>query len=139
MLPRDQRLRLDREFQRVYRRGRSWGHPLLVLHVLPADSSRRLGISVSKKVGGAVVRNRVRRRLREILRAALPGTRSGFDLILVARAAAAKATFAELAEAVQSLVQRARLSRPPEEGEDAPYRLPEGGPTSRRAGRGAVA
>jgi ribonuclease P protein component len=139
MLPRDQRLRLDREFQRVYRRGRSWAHPLLVLHVLPGVAARRLGISVSKKVGGAVVRNRVRRRLREIVRAALPGTRSGFDLTLVGRAASAEASFQELAEAVWSLLQRARLPREPEEPVDARYRLPEAGAGSRRGAREARA
>ena len=137
MLPRDQRLRAHRDFQRVYRYGRSWAHPLLAAHVLPQPQGCRVGISVSKKVGKAVRRNRVRRRLRELLRAALPEWKTGFDLVVVARAAAAEAEFAALGEALQELARRARLLREPEAPAETLYTLPAGGRPP-RGGRGST-
>jgi ribonuclease P protein component len=127
MLPAPNRLRLNREFQRVYRHGRSWAHPLLALHVLQRPSGKRAGISVSKKVGKAVQRNGVRRRLREVLRARLPHWKDGFDVILVARAPAAAAEFGALGGAVEELARRARLAREPEAPSDTPFIMPSGG------------
>ena len=127
MLPRHQRLRSNQQFQVVYRRGRSWAHPLAALHVTQQPCAQRVGISVSKKVGGAVERNRVRRRIREIVRAQLPGWKDGFDAVLVLRRDAAQAEFAELARAVQELAKRARLVREPEAPLDTLYTLPASG------------
>src|SRR5688572_20038901 len=115
MLPRPNRLRRRDEFQATYRRGRSWAHPLLALHVLPRQKGVRIGVTVSKKVGGAVVRNRVRRRLREAIRLRLPQWRSGFDLVVVARTAAAEASFDALGVVIDELAKRARLVREPDD------------------------
>lgn len=131
MLPRDLRLRAHSDFQQVYRSGRSWAHPLLVLHVLPRPEGRRIGISTSKKVGKAVQRNRVRRRLREIVRAALPDWKTGFDVVVAARSAAAEADFAALQDALQELARRARLLREPEAPPETLYTLPAGGRPAR--------
>src|SRR5205807_9346490 len=114
MLPRDQRLKARQDFQRVYRSGRGWSHPLLTLHVSPRPEGRRVGFSVGKKVGKAVVRNRVRRRLREIARVRVGEWKPGFDAVLVARAGAAGAGLAELAAVVEELARRARLLREPD-------------------------
>jgi ribonuclease P protein component len=124
MLPREQRLRSNQEFQRVYRGGRSWAHPLAALHVRESGAGKRLGVSVSKKVGKAVERNRVRRRLREILRAQVPGWKVGFDAVIVARAAAAGAEFSDLTAAVHELARRARLLREPDTAPDTLYLMP---------------
>ncbi len=71
-LRRDLRLRRRADFGSVYERGRILNDPLLVLRVSPNElSHNRYGFVVSKRVGGAVVRNRVRRRLQEIVRLAL--------------------------------------------------------------------
>jgi ribonuclease P protein component len=140
MLPSEHRLRSNQEFQRVYRVGRSWAHPLAALHVLPQDSGQRFGISVSKKVGNAVRRNLVRRRIREALRAALPHLSRGFDVIIVARSGAAEADFQALSTALGELIRRARLLREPEAPPDTPYTLPAGGRPGRPEkprGRGA--
>ena len=131
MLPRDLRLRSNSDFQRVYRAGRSWAHPLLALHTLPQPEGRRVGISTSKKVGKAVRRNRVRRRLREIVRAELPEWKTGFDGVLVARAAAAEAEFSDLRAALQELARRARLYREPGDDPDTLYTWPAGGRPAR--------
>jgi len=127
MLPRGHRLRSNREFQRVYRVGKSWAHPLAALHVMAQPGERRFGISVSKKVGNAVVRNRVRRRIREIMRAALPELKQDFDAIVVARSASADADFTALSHALSELFRRSRLQREPEQPPDTPYTLPGGG------------
>lgn len=111
MLPKAQRLRSSRDFQRVYKRGRSYAHPLLVLYVFPtAGADLRIGFSISKKLGGAVDRNRIKRRLREICRARLAACRPGFDAVFVARSRCREAQISEMAAAVETLFRRAKLS-----------------------------
>jgi ribonuclease P protein component len=83
---------------------------MLVLHARRADSpTLRLGVSTSKRVGKAVLRNRIRRRVRELVRARLKGLQTGWDVVIVARPPAATAAFAQLAEALDHLLVRARL------------------------------
>lgn len=114
MLSREERLTRRRDFAAVYGRKKSWAGPLLVLYVRrhsPADpaETRCFGFSVSKKVGKAVVRNRVKRRLRAICAVRGREWRRGFDAIFVARSAAAEATFADLDAALCALMGRAGL------------------------------
>lgn len=87
------------EFERVYREGAVCRGRLFSVHALPnASGDVRLGLSVSKKVGGAVRRNGVRRRLREIFRSARNTLPGGVDIVVSARPAAAEAAFEELDE-----------------------------------------
>ena len=104
------RLRRPAEFQRVRAMRRSWGHPLLVLYVAPNDGeATRLGISVGKRVGKAVVRNGVKRRVREAVRNRLPDLLPGHDLVFIARAPAAEASWPDLRDATEDLLRRARM------------------------------
>jgi ribonuclease P protein component len=66
----------------------------------------RFGISTSRRLGGAVVRNRIRRRIRESLRALAPRLEPGYDILLVARPASATASQAELAATLERLLSR---------------------------------
>jgi ribonuclease P protein component len=86
------RLSRSAEFERVYRQGRSTANRHLVLYSFPNPSAERprLGLSVSRKVGGAVERNRVKRMLREAFARAEGELRGGQDLVLVARPSAAE-------------------------------------------------
>lgn len=94
----------------VYSRGRSHVHPLLVLHVRRAGTNgQRIGYSISKKVGAAVVRNRLKRRLRELTRSNLDHWRQGVDLVFVVRTIARDASSRDLQEAVTDLINRAGL------------------------------
>lgn len=78
------------DFDAVYRRGRSAANRHLVVYAFarddrPATSPARLGLSVSKKVGGAVERNRVKRVLRELFADIAPGLPRGIDVVVIAR------------------------------------------------------
>ena len=89
--PRRKRRRLSRsgEFDRVYREGRSHSSRHLVVYSFPrepGDDGPRLGVSVGRRVGGAVDRNRVKRLLRESFWAIAPELPEGHDFVIVARA-----------------------------------------------------
>ena len=96
-------LKQNYEFRRAYSKGRSGVSPFLVVYARPNRSGRnRLGVTVGAKLGKAVVRNRVRRRLREIYRLSQPELRQGYDIVLVARGRAVTATYRELERAYRS-------------------------------------
>jgi ribonuclease P protein component len=105
---RDRRLRTPDEFRRVREESpRVWPHPLLVLYLAPNDLGRsRVGITVSSRVGKAVVRNKVRRRLREALRGRLDRLPAGSDVLVIARPRSATATWPELCAALDSVLAR---------------------------------
>ena len=87
------------EFERVYRQGTAYRGKLFSVHAFPNEHGNpRLGLSVSRKVGTAVTRNTVRRRLREVFHSALPEIPGDLDLVVSARPAAAEATVRELSE-----------------------------------------
>src|SRR5947209_2802360 len=113
MLPKHHRLTRSGDFTRVRRRGRSAGGALLHVYVLPVRSPEiRIGFSVSKKVGKAVVRNRVKRRMREAVRRYIPVMRPGQDVVVIARPAAAQASYCELEEAVLMALRKTGSVRP---------------------------
>lgn len=109
-MKREQRLRTPAEFTHVREAApRGWTHRLLVLYVAPNEVGRtRVGVTVSGRVGNAVTRNKVRRRLREALRARLSQLPRGKDLVITARPASATASWGELCEALDAVLARAK-------------------------------
>ena len=109
-MQKERRLARTSDFASVFRHGKRYYDPLISLYVLPnAMQVSRFGFSVSKRVSkAAVVRNKVKRRLREVTRAAL--ICEGWDLVLVPKKDAASATFQELQRAVTRLLNRGRLA-----------------------------
>ena len=103
------RLRKRADFQRVFLRGRSLAGRLLVLRWAPgSDGTVRIGLAAGRHLGGAVIRNRVRRRWREVIRRG-PGLSGAWDLVLVARQPCVDASWSELAGAWADAVRRAGI------------------------------
>ena len=102
------------EFLRAAARGRKAARPGLVLQALPSGEGAplRLGFTATKKIGGAVVRNRAKRRLREAARLTLSaGAPPGWDLVLIARDATATRPFAQLLGDLRGALRQAGVPR----------------------------
>lgn len=103
-----ERLRKNAQFATVYERGKTWAGDLVVLKALPNSLGfNRYGFVVGKRLGKAVVRNRVKRLLREVA-GAMP-TKCGWDLVFIARSQAANASYHELEASVADLLRRAKI------------------------------
>lgn len=107
-------LKENRLFAKTYARGKCFSSRTVVLYALRSrgrPSPTRVGLTVSKSRGNAVVRNRTRRRLREALRPVYPLVKDGFLIVLVARQAAVEAPFADISADLRHVLQRAALLR----------------------------
>ncbi len=105
------RLQRNGDFRFIFAKGNSVANRLYVLYVIRKDRSRpsRVGFSVSKKVGNAVVRNRVKRLMREIVRKHLWRFSSGYDLVVIARKGAAESAYVESETQLLKLLVKARV------------------------------
>jgi ribonuclease P protein component len=102
-----ERLRCPRAYQRVFEQGEKLVGSLFILYVLPtSEPYSRLGIAVSKRIGNAVVRNRIKRYLREMFRRHKALLLSSCDLVCVARREAAGAPLALYTQQFRLLLQR---------------------------------
>ena len=111
---RAQRLRQRRDFGAVYRRGRPYRGDLLVLRALRTDRPlSRFGFAAGRAIGNAVVRNRLKRRLREAVRS-LP-VAPGWDVVLNARRGAAEGGYQRLRAELRDLLARTRVLQESEE------------------------
>jgi ribonuclease P protein component len=97
------------QFGLVYDRGKALTSKELVVRMLPNNLGiTRYGLTVSRRIGKAVVRNKIKRRLREILRKT--GLKPGWDIIIIARNTAASADFTTLGRSVENLLMKAGLT-----------------------------
>jgi ribonuclease P protein component len=104
--PRAARVRRRPDYLTIQNRGRRLVGPNLLLFALPGGG--RLGVTVSKKVGGAVLRNRVKRWIRDCYRRRRPEFPPGLDLVVVARPPAASADHGAVCNELTSLARRLR-------------------------------
>ncbi len=92
----------------VYKSGKAWVNNLIVMKALPNECEfSRYGFSVTKNIGKAVVRNRIRRLLKEISRTT--PVKPGWDIVFIARPEAVAADYNELSKSVEMLLRRAHL------------------------------
>ena len=97
------------QYLTVYKLGKAWVDNLIIIKALPNELEfSRYGFSVSKGVGKAVVRNRVRRLLKEIAR--LTSVKPGSDIVFIARPNAATADYHQLKKSMERLLLRAHLA-----------------------------
>ena len=90
-------MKKNSDFRRLYAKGKSAVNPYMVLYCRRNSLGvNRLGYTVSTKLGHAVVRNRVRRRLREICRLNSPAMKTGYDIVVVARSRCVNARYAKM-------------------------------------------
>ena len=100
-------LRKNRDFQNVYRHGRSCANHYLVMYILENNTGRnRIGISVSKKVGNSVIRHHITRLVRESYRLHEELFRSGLDIVIIARVNAKDITYRQTEKALLQLAKR---------------------------------
>jgi ribonuclease P protein component len=107
----DLRLRQTRLFDKVYREGKSIATAEVVLCFLNlgSETSTQVGFSINKKVGNAVTRNRVKRRLKNIIESTAGNLRSGFIIVFVGRPLAAESSFSELKSSAHRLLRKANI------------------------------
>ncbi len=105
-----QSLKQNRLFRAVYSGGSSFADRNLVLYKLKNGGEfSRLGITVSGKVGKAVVRNKIKRRIKEIIRLCGDPLKEGYDIVLLARKPASEADYASLERSVMHLLSKADM------------------------------
>ena len=110
-IPRANRLRRSGDFERVRVSGRAWVNRSLVLGVLANDLGHvRVGVSASRRVGGAVKRVRAKRLIREAVRPRLKNLNAGWDLVFVARSPLQNTSYQDVDLAVAQVLGRARLT-----------------------------
>ena len=106
------RVQKNQHFQEIRRNGQSYSNKLVVLCVLPNKLTyNRFGFSVSRRIGNAVTRNKVKRRLRETMRLRLEFIKPGYDIVLIARQSIRNATYQDMDIACARLLRRAHLLR----------------------------
>lgn len=107
------RLKSRLDFQSVYTKGRSTANRAAVLYALPQKppGTSRIGFAAGKKLGNAVVRNRVKRRIKEAVRLLWSRVKPGFYLIIIARQASKDMIFSQLQARVEELFERAGVLR----------------------------
>lgn len=107
-----QKLKKNYEFKKVYNEGRYYVEKYVVMYiVLNNSASNRVGFSVSKKVGNSVVRNRVKRLMKEVYRKNAVNMKLGNDMVFTARVGSADADYSKIDKNIASILRKAKLKK----------------------------
>ena len=105
-------LKKNKDFQNIYKKGRSLANSYLVMYILPNETDKnRIGISVSKKVGNSVVRNRAKRLMKESYRNIEGSLPEGYDFIIIARNTICGKKCAEVEKSLNSAFRRTGVKK----------------------------
>lgn len=108
------RLRNNEEFEKVYRRGKNYWNRNLIIYVMKNDLNySRIGFSVTKKIGNSVVRNRTKRRMKEICRQNFGNIKGGYDIIIIPKKNVVDITYKELKSAIFHILKLADIKKLP--------------------------
>ena len=111
-LPKEKILRNKIEFSKVYNQGRSYSNQSLIIHVMKSDDVEgKIGFAVGKKIGNAVVRNRIKRLLREVYRLNQHEIQCDVSMILIARKSLIDASFEDVTKNFKDICRRAKIWR----------------------------
>lgn len=100
-------LKKNYQFSIVYKNGKSIANKSLVMYLLPNSRNHiNYGISISKKLGKSVTRNRIRRLIKESLRLRSNNIKQGFDMVIIARSNAKELSFNEINKSIENLIKR---------------------------------
>lgn len=111
-MDKNHRLRKNMEFKRVYSGGKNYWNRNLILYVRKNGlQNSRIGITITKKIGNAVVRNRIRRRIKEIYRLKLGNIKNGYDLILIPKKNVIDISYKDLESAMIHIVGISKISK----------------------------
>lgn len=111
MIPKQYRLKKKSDFQRLFKKGKSYAGPYFVLYFIEKEGKgpTKIGFAVSKKIGTAVTRNKIKRRLREAVRPLIPSIKENYDIIIVARSRIKFISFLEIQKQMINMFDKNRL------------------------------
>lgn len=111
LIPKKYRLKKKGDFQKIFEHGKSFAGPYFVLYLKKKEEQRpsRIGFAVSKKMGTAVLRNKLKRKLREAIRPLIPRVKENYDIIVVARSRLKKISFQETRMQLMLILNKACL------------------------------
>ena len=105
-------LRKNREFKEIYKTGKNYWNRNLILYVKENDlKENRVGYSITKKVGNSVVRNKIRRRMKEIYRLNLVDIKEGYDFIFIPKKNVTDISYKELESAMIHIMKLTKIKK----------------------------
>lgn len=117
----EQRVKKNSEFQEIFSKGQSFANRQFVVYFLKKEEqpSFRIGLSVSKKIGNAVMRNQIKRYIRQSFLELKDEVKEGFDYVIIARKPAAEMNFHEVKMSLVHVLKRAKVLKRPSVGQNA--------------------